>query len=140
MTFAEKLKGFGPGILMATAAVGGSHLVAATQAGALFGWQLVWLILAVNLLKYPFFRFGVEYTLRSKESLVSGYKQLGKPIFFGFIALNIVAAIVNTAGVLLLTASLLFYALPWQIEVMTLCYGLLAICLLILMLAIITKS
>ncbi|QTH72046.1 NRAMP family divalent metal transporter [Pseudoalteromonas xiamenensis] len=134
MTFAEKLKGFGPGILMATAAVGGSHLVAATQAGALFGWQLVWLILAVNLLKYPFFRFGVEYTLRSKESLVSGYKQLGKPIFFGFIALNIVAAIVNTAGVLLLTASLLFYALPWQIEVMILCYGLLAICLLILML------
>lgn len=45
----------GPGVLMATAAVGGSHLVASTQAGAKFGWQLVVLILAVNVLKYPFF-------------------------------------------------------------------------------------
>ncbi|MDD2508878.1 MAG: hypothetical protein PHS78_07555 [Aliarcobacter skirrowii] len=28
---------FGPGILMATAAIGGSHLVSSTQAEALFG-------------------------------------------------------------------------------------------------------
>lgn len=132
MSLKDKLKHFGPGILMATAAVGGSHLVAATQAGALFGWQLIWLILAVNLLKYPFFRFGVEYTVTSQNSLVSGYQQLGKPVFFGFIALNIVAAIVNTAGVLLLTASLLHYALPIQIDVMTLCYCLLALSLAIL--------
>ena len=104
----------GPGILMATAAIGGSHLVAATQAGALFGWQLIWLILAVNLLKYPFFRFGVEYTLHSKQSLVAGYQQQGKLIFCAFVVLNVIAAIVNTAGVLLLTASLLHYALPWE--------------------------
>ena len=32
---------FGPGILMATAAIGGSHLISSTQAGALYGWQLV---------------------------------------------------------------------------------------------------
>ena len=38
----------GPGILMATAAVGGSHLVASTQAGALFGWQLFAFIIIVN--------------------------------------------------------------------------------------------
>lgn len=44
----------GPGILMAAAAVGASHLVASTRAGAEFGWQLAWVILAVNLLKYPF--------------------------------------------------------------------------------------
>lgn len=132
MSFRDKLKHFGPGILMATAAVGGSHLVAATQAGALFGWQLIWLILAVNVLKYPFFRFGVEYTVTSQNSLVSGYQQLGKPIFYGFIALNIIAAVVNTAGVLLLTASLLHYALPIQIDVMILCYGLLVLSLAIL--------
>ena len=51
----SRLGALGPGILMATAAIGGSHLVASTQAGALFGWQLFWLILAVNVLKYPFF-------------------------------------------------------------------------------------
>ncbi|CCQ12460.1 Mn2+ and Fe2+ transporters of the NRAMP family [Pseudoalteromonas luteoviolacea B = ATCC 29581] len=129
----EKLKGFGPGILMATAAVGGSHLVAATQAGALFGWQLIGLIFIVNLLKYPFFRFGVEYTLVSQKSLIEGYQSLGGMAFYGFLTLNIVAAIVNTAGVLLLTASLLHFALPFSLPLMTLCYGLLAVCLTILL-------
>ena len=62
-----RLNALGPGILMATAAIGGSHLVASTQAGAIFGWQLFWLILVVNVLKYPFFRFGIEYTLATKK-------------------------------------------------------------------------
>ena len=124
----------GPGILMATAAIGGSHLVASTQAGALFGWQLFWLILAVNVLKYPFFRFGMEYTLATKNSLVEGYKNKGPVYFYSFIGLNILAAVVNTAGVLLLTASLLHYALPVVIEVTLLCWILLGVCLAILLL------
>ena len=45
------VSGLGPGILMAAAAIGASHLVASTRAGAEFGWQLAWLVLAVNLLK-----------------------------------------------------------------------------------------
>ena len=32
-----RLRALGPGILMASAAVGGSHLIASTQAGALYG-------------------------------------------------------------------------------------------------------
>lgn len=119
---------------MATAAIGGSHLVASTQAGSLFGWQLFWLIIVVNVLKYPFFRFGMEYTLATKQSLVEGYKQKGPGYFYSFIALNIVAAVVNTAGVLLLTASLLHYALPVTVSVTLLCWLILAVCLLILLL------
>ncbi|GAA58502.1 hypothetical protein P20652_0357 [Pseudoalteromonas sp. BSi20652] len=130
----SRLGALGPGILMATAAIGGSHLVASTQAGALFGWQLFWLILAVNVLKYPFFRFGMEYTLTTKNSLVEGYKNKGPVYFYSFIGLNILAAIVNTAGVLLLTASLLHYALPVVIEVTLLCWLLLGVCLIILLL------
>lgn len=128
------LGALGPGILMATAAIGGSHLVASTQAGALFGWQLFWLILAVNVLKYPFFRFGMEYTLATKNSLVEGYKNKGPVYFYSFIGLNILAAVVNTAGVLLLTASLLHYALPVVIEITLLCWILLGVCLAILLL------
>jgi len=130
----SRLGALGPGILMATAAIGGSHLVASTQAGAIFGWQLFWLILVVNVLKYPFFRFGMEYTLATKNSLVEGYKSKGPFYFYSFIGLNIVAAVVNTAGVLLLTASLLHYALPVVIEVTLLCWMLLGVCLVILLL------
>lgn len=130
----SRLQTLGPGILMATAAIGGSHLVASTQAGALFGWQLAWLVLLVNVLKYPFFRFGVEYTLTRKESLLVGYQRKGKGYFYSFIVLNIIAAVVNTAGVLLLTASLLQYALPGNLSVTLLCWLILACCLAILLL------
>jgi Mn2+/Fe2+ NRAMP family transporter len=133
-TWKSRLGALGPGILMATAAIGGSHLVASTQAGALFGWQLFWLIVVVNVLKYPFFRFGMEYTLATKNSLVAGYKNQGPGYFYSFIALNIIAAVVNTAGVLLLTASLLHYALPISIPVTLLCWVILAVCLIILLL------
>ncbi|CAM3734230.1 MULTISPECIES: NRAMP family divalent metal transporter [Pseudoalteromonas] len=129
-----RLNALGPGILMATAAIGGSHLVASTQAGAIFGWQLFWLIVVVNVLKYPFFRFGIEYTLATKKSLVEGYQSKGPWFFYSFIGLNIIAAVVNTAGVLLLTASLLHYALPISISVTLLCWLILAICLIILLL------
>lgn len=133
-TWQTRLNALGPGILMATAAIGGSHLVASTQAGAIFGWQLFWLIVVVNVLKYPFFRFGIEYTLATKKSLVEGYQSKGPWFFYSFIGLNIIAAIVNTAGVLLLTASLLHYALPVSISVTLLCWLILAVCLVILLL------
>lgn len=132
-TLKAKLAALGPGILLATAAIGGSHIVASTQAGALFGWQLAWLILLVNVLKYPFFRFGVEYTLNHGESLLQGYQRKGRGYLLGFTLLNLLAAVVNTAGVLLLTAALLQYFLPWTLSLPLLCLLVLALCLLILL-------
>ena len=38
-TWTSKLKAMGPGILMASAAVGGSHIVSSTQAGGSYGWS-----------------------------------------------------------------------------------------------------
>ena len=43
-TWRSKIKAMGPGILMASAAVGGSHIVSSTQAGGSYGWALLgWL-------------------------------------------------------------------------------------------------
>lgn len=128
------LQNLGPGILMATAAVGGSHLVASTQAGALFGWQLFGFIILVNLLKYPFFKFAVNYTAKTNRSLVEGYKDNNALLFYLFVGLNLVSAIVNTAGVLLLTALLLQYVLPFELALTTLSLVILVSCLLLLIL------
>ena len=38
-TWTSKLKAMGPGILMASAAVGGSHIVSSTQAGGSYGYK-----------------------------------------------------------------------------------------------------
>jgi Mn2+/Fe2+ NRAMP family transporter len=129
----ERWRATGPGLVMAAAAVGASHLVASTQAGALFGWQLLWLIVLVNVLKYPFFRFGVQYTLWNNKSLVEGYQDKGRGWLIAFTALNLIAAVVNTAGVLLLTASLLQYFIPGNLSLNLLCLILLGMCLVILL-------
>jgi len=55
-------KSLGPGILLAGAAIGGSHLLSSTTAGARFGFSLVGLILLTNLLKYPFLLVGTRFT------------------------------------------------------------------------------
>lgn len=77
-TWASKVKAMGPGILMASAAVGGSHIVSSTQAGASYGWSLLFLVILANIFKYPFFRFGAEYTAETGKTLVEGYTEKGK--------------------------------------------------------------
>ena len=51
------LKKLGPGLLFAGAAIGVSHLVQSTRAGADFGFSLVWALILANLTKYPFFLY-----------------------------------------------------------------------------------
>lgn len=131
-TESSRRHALGPGIILAAAAVGASHLVASTQAGALFGWQLWWVIVLVNVLKYPFFRFAVTYTLESKQNLIAGYYGEGKLYLWLFTVLNAIAAVVNTAGVLLLTASLLKLFIP-ELPLIALCWLILLGCLLVIL-------
>lgn len=111
------IRSLGPGILMATAAIGGSHLVAATQAGANYGWQLVLLILAVNIFKYPFFRAAVSFTVGSGQSLQQGYARMGRGYLVAALGVNCIAAVVNAAALLMFSASLLGYFLPVAIPI-----------------------
>lgn len=102
----QLLKAIGPGILMAGAAIGGSHLVSSTQAGARFGWALLGLLLLVNLFKYPFFLYGERYTAATGETILHGFRRMGKGYLLAFFCLNLVNAFLNIAGVAMITASL----------------------------------
>ena len=73
--FLQKL---GPGLLFAGAAIGVSHLVQSTKAGSNFGFGLLWALLLINLIKYPFFQYGPRYAAATGENLLEGYKKLGK--------------------------------------------------------------
>ncbi len=72
------IKSLGPGLLWAGAAIGVSHLVQSSRAGAIYGFDLVGIILLINLFKYPFFEFGPRYAASTGESLLQGYNRLGK--------------------------------------------------------------
>jgi Mn2+/Fe2+ NRAMP family transporter len=71
------LAALGPGLIWAAAAIGVSHLVQSTRAGAVYGWALVGVVVLANLLKYPFFEFGPRYAAATGESLVEGYRRQG---------------------------------------------------------------
>lgn len=67
----------GPGILYAGAAVGVSHLVQATRAGAMHGLGLTAVILLACVIKYPALRFGGEFTAASGKTLIESYRKTG---------------------------------------------------------------
>lgn len=123
----------GPGIMMATAAVGGSHLVASTKAGAIFGWQLALLILLVNFLKYPFFRAGVTYTMGTGQSLIAGYGEMGKGYLWLFTILTAISSVINTAALAIFSASLLGIFLPFDLSLAVLSGIVIIACLAILL-------
>ena len=71
-------KALGPGLLFAGAAVGVSHLVQATRAGADYGFSLILLVVAACLFKYPAFAFGPYYAAATGSSLVEAYRRQGR--------------------------------------------------------------
>lgn len=128
------IKSLGPGLLWAGAAIGVSHLVQSTRAGANFGFALIWVILFANLIKYPFFEFGPRYAAATGESLLGGYKRLGNWAVIVFILLTIGLMFTIMAAVTLVTAGLAsqltglaLTPVGWSAVLLTFCVIVLAI-------------
>jgi len=99
----EKLSRFsktaGPGILFASTAIGVSHLVQSTRAGADFGLMILGFVIVVTLLKYPFFEYGSRYANSTQTSIIDGYKKLGKPALWLYFLLTIASMFFVTGAV-----------------------------------------
>ena len=96
----------GPGLLFAGAAIGVSHLVQSTRAGAEFGWGLIWALILVNILKYPFFQYGPRYAIATGESLLDGYYKIGKVFLITYFILNLATMFTIQTAVTIVTAGL----------------------------------
>ena len=128
------LKKLGPGLLFAGAAIGVSHLVQSTRAGADFGLGLIWALLFVNLFKYPFFQYGPRYASTTGESLLDGYKKLGKGVLITYYVLSIATMFTIQAAVTIVTAGLAsslfgdFVSIEvWTVIILLICFGLLIV-------------
>lgn len=106
---AQFWKSFGPGLLWAGAAIGVSHLVQSTRAGATTGLGLAAVIVLALVLKYPFFEFGPRYAASTGRSLVEGYASIGRWALWLFLFITLTTAIISQAAVVLFTAFLLRY-------------------------------
>lgn len=115
------LKTLGPGVLFASTAIGVSHLVQSTRAGADFGFALVPFVIAANLLKYPFFEFGSRYANATGESIIDGYKRIGNWMLWTYFLITIGSMFFVTAAVGAVTSGFLqnLFGLTWDPNVTT---------------------
>ena len=106
-------RSLGPGILMAGACIGGSHLMSSTTAGARFGFALLGLILLTNLVKYPFLRVGTRFTAVTGLTLLEGFQRRNRFYLPLYLLVSLVtgtltiAAVSFVAGLLLTNVPLL---------------------------------
>lgn len=97
----------GPGILFASTAIGVSHLVESTRAGADYGFGLLWAIVLANIFKYPFFEFGTRYATSTGKSLIEGYREIGKWMFYLYWLLTLLTMFFVAAAVGAVTSGFL---------------------------------
>ncbi len=119
---------FGPGLLFAGAAVGVSHLVQSTRAGAGFGLALVGVVIAANILKYPAFRFGPLYASATGTSLLEGYRRQGTWALWLYAVVTVATMFTVQAAVTVVTAGLAKAITGTSMSPITLSIILLVIC------------
>lgn len=130
----SRLKALGPGLLWAGAAVGVSHLVQSTRAGANYGFIMLWVVVVANVFKYTAFEFGPRYAAAMGESLLDGYKRVGRWAIVAFLIPTFGTMFVLQAAVTIVTAGIAskifgtaMTPLAWSAVILTLCAGVLTI-------------
>lgn len=133
-SLSNQLLAIGPGILMAGAAIGVSHLVQATRAGADYGFSLLWLLILAIVSKYPFLEFGPRYAAATGQNLITGYRSMGRIAYWSYIAITVGTMFIIQAAVTVVTAGLAeqlfrlgWSATAWSALILALCIGLLYI-------------
>lgn len=111
-------------MLFAGAAIGTSHLVQSTRAGAVYGLGLLLVVIFANIVKYPGFRFGPYYAAATGKSLIEGYRTLGKPIVVVLALLMVPVQIIIVAATGLTTAALAIAVIDIPVDVKYLSCGL----------------
>ena len=92
--------------MFAGAAIGVSHLVQSTRAGADFGFGLIWALLLINVIKYPFFAFGVHYTSRTNEDLLTAFSKMGRWVLVVYFMLTLCTMFTFQTAVTIVTAGI----------------------------------
>lgn len=110
------IKNIGPGILLAGAAIGVSHLVQSTRAGAEYGYILLPALLLACISKYPFMLFAANFTAAEQKDVLQGYADLGKWPLRLFYLIHFGSMLIITAAVTLVTAGIVAFLTDLSID------------------------
>ncbi|MFK7955995.1 MAG: NRAMP family divalent metal transporter [Lysobacterales bacterium] len=114
----------GPGILFAGAAIGTSHLVQSTRAGAVYGLGLLGMIILTNIIKYPAFRFGPQYAAATGKSLLHGYADLGRWVTIVYLLSEVAVGAIVLAATAVVTAAIFLAVTALEAHVRSVAVGL----------------
>ena len=128
----DKLSVLGPSLLWASAAIGVSHIVQSTRAGATYGYILIIAVLFANILKYPFFEFATRYTVVKNETVLDGYKKIGDWALYLYLILTILTMFTIQASVTIVTAAIFRNWLGLELNLFFSSFAILVACFLIL--------
>ena len=111
----------GPGILFAAAAIGVSHLVQSTKAGAIYGLAMIPILLLACAAKYPSLLIGLLYPARTGKTLLQSYHEQGWWALGAFLVIAVYSMWFILAAVATTTAGLVLAITGWDagIEVAT---------------------
>ena len=117
----------GPGILLAGSAVGTSHIVQSTRAGADFGLGFLIVFILIALVKYPATRFGKDYANATGKSLLDNYAGYGWPVMSIYSVVIFLTMAFVSAALGLVCASIINAVLPININGRHLTVGILIV-------------
>lgn len=121
-SFKEKIKWLGPGFLWMVSAAGSGEILFTPRVGALYGYTLMWAMLAAVILKWFINREIGRYTVCTGKTIVDGFAELPGPknwaIYFILIP-QIFVAVTSIAGLAGSAATALVLALPGDIRIWT---------------------
>jgi len=117
---------------MAGAAIGVSHLVQSTRAGADFGTSLMVFIILACLFKYPFLEFGPRYAAATGESMLVGFRRMGRWAVFLFALVTLSTMFVILGSITLVTAGLAGFVFDLNVPTTVLSIGVLLLCIAVL--------
>ncbi len=99
-------RALGPGLVFAGAAIGVSHLVQATRAGAEAGLAFAPFIAAALFFKFPAFSLAPRYAAARGQSLLAGYLRLSPAALLFFCLYSLATMAVVLGAVTFVTAGL----------------------------------
>jgi Mn2+/Fe2+ NRAMP family transporter len=115
----------GPGLLFAAAAIGVSHLVQSTRAGALYGLFFIPVIVITNLIKWPFFEAGPRYAQTTGRSLIYAYTKQTRWGLPAIALITVLSMFIVQATVTMVTAGLFQFIFPFELPEWTVIGGIL---------------
>lgn len=126
INFSARWAALGPGILLAGSAVGTSHIVQSTRAGADFGLGFLLVFILITFVKYPATRFGKDYANATGKSLIDNYASYGWPVICLYSVVIMLTMAFVSAALGLVSASIINALLPVNFNGRYLTVGILA--------------